>query len=170
MRESNLFFLWESELIQKLSFRRLATPRIDYPILRFEKPTPEESRRFHIKMKEGEKPLVIFLFLESFRAKNVGSLGCPLNLTPSFDKWSKEGILFSQFHSNGTLTSLSMVSSLFGILPMFRPHYLHPYLSIPFRGIPQILRENRYETGMILGGPESFQSWERFFKLNDSRR
>lgn len=164
-RDSNLFFLWETDLIKRVSFR--CHPRIGYPILRFEKPTLEENRRFHIKMKEREKPHVIFLFLESFRAKNVGCLGCPLNLTPSFDKWSKEGILFSQFHSNGILTSYSMISSLFGIFPMFRSCYLHPYLSIPFQGIPQILREYGYENGMILGGPESFQSWERFFKVND---
>lgn len=164
-RDSNLFFLWESDLIRRFSFRR--HPRIGYPILRSEKSTPDENRRFHIKMKEREKPHVIFLFLESFRAKNVGCLGCSLNLTPSFDKWSKEGILFSQFHSNGILTSYSMISSLFGIFPMFRSCYLHPYLSIPLRGIPQILRENGYENGMILGGPESFQSWERFFKVND---
>ena len=164
---SNLFFLWESDLIQANRHRTAFHPRNANPMPSSSTPTPKENRRFHVKLKAEEKPHVIFLFLESFRAKNVGCLGCPLGLSPSFDKWSNEGILFSQFHSNGILTSTAMISSLFGILPMFRPSYLRSYLSIPLRGIPQILKETGYENGMILGGPGSFQSWERFFETND---
>ncbi len=165
---SNVFFLWESDLLRALRFRSIrAAPQRASPTFRFRGPTPEENRRFTLEMKGGDRPHVIFLFLESFRAKNIGVLGSSFGLSPSFDKWSKEGILFSQFHSNGLLTSSAMISSLFGILPMFHPSYLRSYLNLPLRGIPQILREQGYENGMILGGSGSFQSWERFFEMND---
>ncbi len=162
---SNVFFLWESDLVRAFRFR--SPSQRASPTFRFRGPTSEENRRFTLEMEAGERPHVIFLFLESFRAKNIGALGGSLGLSPSFDKWSKEGILFSQFHSNGLLTSSAMISSLFGILPMFHPSYLRSYLNLPLRGIPQILREQGYENGMILGGPGSFQSWERFFEMND---
>jgi hypothetical protein len=163
---SNVFFLWESDLVRAFRFRSTSQCNA-YPTFRFNGPTSKENRRFTLEMEAGERPHVIFLFLESFRAKNIGALGGSFGLSPSFDKWSKEGILFSQFHSNGLLTSSAMISSLFGILPMFHPSYLRSYLTIPLRGIPQILREQGYENGMILGGPGSFQSWERFFEMND---
>ena len=110
---SNLVFLWESDLITAI--RRFAAchfQRREYTTPPSKTLTPEEKRRFHLKMKPGETPHVIFLFLESFRAKNVGSLGCPDSLSLAFDKWSKQGILFTQFHSNGLLTSTAMISSL----------------------------------------------------------
>jgi arylsulfatase A-like enzyme len=161
---SNLFFLWESDLLR--FFRSTPSQSVDAPSFRFENPTPEEKRRFTLEMRGAERPHVIFLFLESFRAKNIGALGGSPGFSPEFDKWSKEGILFSQFHSNGLLTSSAMISSLFGILPMFHPTYLRSYLPIPLRGIPQILQTQGYENGMILGGAGSFQSWERFFEKN----
>lgn len=48
----------------------------------------------------------------SFAGHYVGALGAPGNITPYFDKLSKEGLLFTQFFSNGTHTHQGMFATM----------------------------------------------------------
>jgi arylsulfatase A-like enzyme len=156
--KSNLFFLFERDFYQKKTIGKSSGSSLLRPGL-FEGPA-----RFQIDLKRKEKPHILFLFLESFRAKNVGCLGSKTPLTPGFDAWAKKGILFSSFQSNGLLTSMATIASLFGVLPAFVTSYFRYYLSIPLKGLPEILNENGYQNGLILGGQLDFQGWREFFE------
>ena len=50
---------------------------------------------FHIPAEDN--PHILFIVLESFRAKNVGCLGAKLPLSPHFDALAEKGILFYKF-------------------------------------------------------------------------
>ena len=64
---------------------------------------------------------MVVVLLESFAGHYVGALGAPGNITPYFDKLSKEGLLFTQFFSNGTHTHQGMFATMacFPNLPGF---------------------------------------------------
>ena len=61
--------------------------------------------------------------LESWSADNIESLGGLNGITPYFKALEKEGLLFTNFYSNGW-TSDQAMSSIFSSFPVF------PYVSI----------------------------------------
>lgn len=46
------------------------------------------------------RPNILFIFLESWSADNVASLGGIQGCTPRFDEWSKKGLLFTNAYAN----------------------------------------------------------------------
>lgn len=82
-------------------------------------------KQFEVAIDPDEKPHIVFLFLESFAAQAVNS---DQDAAPHFKRLSKEGILFSQFYSNGTLTYRALISGLFGMPPANTACGLAPYL------------------------------------------
>jgi phosphoglycerol transferase MdoB-like AlkP superfamily enzyme len=134
----------------------------NYPLLRFTKSFSGE-KLFDIKIEKEEKPHVIFLFLESFRAKNIGCLNSKESVTPQFDKLAKEGLLFPNFYSSGVLTDKAIISSLFGIPPIFRASFLSYYTTYPLIGIPHIAQNQGYRSTYIHNGHLSFDRQADFF-------
>ncbi len=122
------------------------------------------KKQFEIPLSLDEKPNVILLFLESFRAKNVGCLGAKLAASPQFDALAKKGILFSQFYANGLQTYRSFLSTFFGIPPHIETMSLKPYCSIPLLGLPEILKDNGYQTALMQGGNTLFDLTYPFFR------
>ena len=51
-----------------------------------------------------DKPHILFITLESFRAKNIGCMGAKLPLSPHFNELAKKGVLFTNYLSTGNLT------------------------------------------------------------------
>lgn len=111
-----------------------------------------------------DKPNIIFIFLESFRAKNVGCLGAKIPRSPHFDEWSKQGILFPNFHANGLQTFRAFISAYFGIPAYLRTASLKPFCSMSMVGLPQILKRNGYHPAVIQSGDISFDHLYPFFK------
>jgi hypothetical protein len=111
-----------------------------------------------------EKPNIIFIFLESFRAKNVGCLGAKIAASPHFDRWAKQGILFRNFHANGLQTFRAFISAYFGIPGHLRSASLKPFCSLSLYGLPQILKKNGYHPALIQSGDVSFDYLYPFFK------
>ncbi|PIS02712.1 MAG: hypothetical protein COT85_01390 [Chlamydiae bacterium CG10_big_fil_rev_8_21_14_0_10_42_34] len=124
-----------------------------YPLLR---KTTQYRGAKQVEITAPTKPHVIFLFLESFRAKNVGCLGATTKASPSFDALAKEGALFTQFYANGLQTYRALISSLFGIPAHLKTMSLHPFCSVPMIGLPSILKEQGYNTALIQGGSAAF--------------
>lgn len=112
-----------------------------------------------IQLGRGERPHIVFLFLESFPAKYVGS-----GITPHLDRWIQKGIYFSQFYSNGTLTYRAFLNGLFGIPPKNTSEGLSPYVDVPFRGIPEFLKSKGYKTAFHQSGSLSFDFQESFLQ------
>ena len=57
---------------------------------------------------------VVIIILESFRANEIGAYGSELGLTPNFDKYSKQGILFSRIFSSLFLSRVGLWAILCG--------------------------------------------------------
>lgn len=138
-----------------------STPNPKYPIFR-KTLAFQGKKQFDLTLKE--KPHLIFIVLESFRAKNIGCLGATLPLSPHFDALAKEGILFSQFHSASNLTSCCLIASLFGISPAPVHGHLGQYVNMPLHGLPKILSGSGYHSALIQGGHISFDHGAEFFQ------
>lgn len=132
-----------------------------YPLLR---KTVAYLGKKRIATVKQEKPHLIFLILESFRAKNVGSLGANVPLSPHFDRAAGEGALFTRFHSASNLTSCSSIASLFGIPPAPVHGNLGEYAELSLRGLPRILKEAGYHPALLQGGHVAFDHGPEFFQ------
>ena len=66
-------------------------------------------------VKEGLRPNVVFIQLESFAGFKTGILGNPLDPTPFFDGLCREGLFFDRFNVAMENTSRSMFATLFGV-------------------------------------------------------
>lgn len=69
------------------------------------------------------QPNIVFILLESWSADNIESLGGLDGITPNFKNLEKEGLLFTNFYSNGW-TSDQGISSIFSSFPVF------PYVAV----------------------------------------
>ncbi len=110
----------------------------------------------------SDQPHLIFLFIESFRAKNIGCLNGGEGASPQFDKLAREGILFTHFYANGTPTLKALISSLYGLFP--EEGYAALTRSFPLRGIPQLLRERGYQTGFFHNGDLRFDRQQELLR------
>jgi phosphoglycerol transferase MdoB-like AlkP superfamily enzyme len=117
-----------------------------------------------VMVKKGEKPHLIFLFLESFRTRNVGCLGGEWGVTPQFDRLAKEGILFSNFYANSVRTSRSVISSLYGVPSDVDASEVSVKVDMPLVGIPDLLNDFGYESTYLHNGPIHFENQDLFFK------
>jgi len=140
-------------------------PSSEYPLLKYTYGFNGE-KSFNLRVDEGERPHVIFLFLESFRAKNVGCLGAERGVTPHFDRLAKEGVLFQNFYANSVRTSRAVVSSLFGIPTDVDASEAAARVKFPFVGIPQLMQKTGYQTSYFHNGPLSFENQDLFFDLH----
>jgi len=122
------------------------------------------KKKIHIPLAHQEKPHIIFIFLESFRAKNVGALNAKIPASPHFDAWAKKGLFFRNFHTTGQQTFRAFISAYFGIPGHIQTSSLRPFCAQPLRGLPQILKEVGYKPALIQSGDVSFDYLHPFFQ------
>ena len=60
------------------------------------------------------RPNVLFIILESFTAKLVGSVGGEVGVTPNLDSLARTGVLFTHFYAAGDRSQKGLVSLLSG--------------------------------------------------------
>lgn len=123
------------------------------------------ERCLNIPIRKGEKPHLIFLFLESFPAKYVGT-----GATPQFDRLAKEGLFFSQIYANGTLTYRALLSGVFGQPAGSTAVGLSPYVNASFQGIPALLKRQGYRTAFHHNGSLRFDKQEPFLTKHFDER
>jgi phosphoglycerol transferase MdoB-like AlkP superfamily enzyme len=141
----------------------------------FERVSPEEypllkrtlgfhgEKTFDVRIGPGERPHVVFLFMESFRARDVGVLGGKHNVSPNFDKLSKQGVLFTNFYSNGVQTTRGLEAGLFGILPRFSVKAVQgANCDMPLIGVADLFRRRDYRTAYFYGGDLGFENQYEF--------
>jgi len=112
----------------------------------------------------GVKNVVVIL-MESFAGHFVGALGAPGNITPYFDKLSKEGLLFTQFFSNGTHTHQGMFATMacFPNLPGFEYLMQTPEGGHKFSGLPQLLSARQFDDVYVYNGDFAWDNQSGFF-------
>ncbi len=135
---------------------------LTHPLFKYTKGFYGEKQA-EVVIKTNEKPHIIFLFMESFRAKDVGVLGGKYKATPCFDKLSKEGVLFSRFYANSIKTSRVVTSSLFGIPSDISSFERSSELDMPFMSLADILSKEGYHNAYLHNGLLEFENQSSFF-------
>tara|TARA_Y100001933_G_scaffold252521_1_gene291612 strand:+ start:1218 stop:3077 length:1860 start_codon:yes stop_codon:yes gene_type:complete len=113
------------------------------------------------KILKDDQPNIVFILLESWSADIIESLGGIKSITPNFNKLEEQGLLFSNFYSNGW-KSEQAVSSIFSSFPVF------PYISIiketdKARKLPSINKSlKNYNSSFIFGGQLSYGNIKGF--------
>ena len=119
------------------------------------------SKVLPIKILKDDQPNIVFILLESWSADIIESLGGLKSITPNFNKLEEQGLLFSNFYSNGW-KSEQAVSSIFSSFPVF------PYISIiketdKARKLPSINKSlKNYNSSFIFGGQLSYGNIKGF--------
>jgi phosphoglycerol transferase MdoB-like AlkP superfamily enzyme len=101
----------------------------------------------------NKMPNIVFILLESWSADNIESLAGLKGITPHFNALEKEGLLFTDFYSNGWTSDQGM-SSIFSSFPVF------PYVAVinqtdKSRRLPCLnksLKEKGYHSSYFFGG------------------
>ncbi len=108
---------------------------------------------------------VVVILMESFAGRYVGALGSQDNITPNFDRLSKEGLLFTRFFSNGTRTHQGMFATMacFPNLPSFEYLMQSPEGSNKFSGLPQQLSSRGFDDIYVYNGDFAWDNQLGFF-------
>ncbi|RRV07307.1 LTA synthase family protein [Pseudomonas sp. v388] len=109
---------------------------------------------------------VVVILLESFAGHSVGALGSDSNITPYFDKLSREGLLFDHFFSAGTHTHQGMFATMacFPNLPGFEYLMRTPEGSNKLSGLPQLLSTGRnFNDVYVYNGNFAWDNQSGFF-------
>lgn len=125
----------------------------EYPMLRKHK--GEQS--------EGKAPNVVILIMESWSAHAVGALGSKYDVTPFFDKLSKEGFLFTNFYSVGQRSTDGAMSILYSFPSFSRLTTVgRVYEQNQMIGIGNILKQEGYSTIFICGAKRGSMGLDSF--------
>lgn len=122
------------------------------------------EKNFHIRLNNRRKPNIIFLFLESFRSKDVGSACGRKSVTPNFDSLSKEGILFENFYANSVKTSRALSSFLFGFPSDPSSFEISFKTKRNFISLAKILKDHQYKTAYVHNGDLEFENQKEFLQ------
>jgi phosphoglycerol transferase MdoB-like AlkP superfamily enzyme len=71
----------------------------------------EQSADDIFRLKPYEKPNIVLVMMESF-ASHIGALGDSPSLSPYFDEFSKNGILFTSFYANSIGSGRALISTV----------------------------------------------------------
>lgn len=117
------------------------------------------------KLSSIEKPNILFVFLESWGADVVGSLGGQTNVTPGFDLLTKEGLLFSKFYSTGFRTEQGLMATLSGFPAQAQTYPMEDMDR--FENYPNLIRELSsvgFYTSYFTGGNPQFANTDVFLQ------
>jgi len=108
-------------------------------------------------------PNVLFLILESFSAYLIGPLGGDSLVTPNFNRYVKEGMLFTEFYASGTRTDKAMPAILNGYPAQPAQSIIkEPKKSQSLPGIVRILTQKGYRSAFWYGGEINFANFNSF--------
>jgi phosphoglycerol transferase MdoB-like AlkP superfamily enzyme len=115
------------------------------------------------KVLNTTRPDVIIIVLESFSGYLIGPLGGDSLVTPNFNRYVKEGILFSNFYASGTRTDKAMPAILDGYPAQPAQSIIkEPKKSQSLPSLVKILVENGYHSSFWYGGEINFANFNSF--------
>ena len=137
----------------------------EYPLLKhtdgFTGPT-----HFDVAEPDERPPHIVLLFMESFRAADVGALGAAHepSASPVFDRLAEDGVLYTAFYGNGVQTTRAVVAALFGIPPRFtRRAVQSDDVEYPITSVQDVLAAAGYRVAYFHNGPLDFERKTEFF-------
>ena len=112
-----------------------------------------------------EKPNVILIVWESLSAKVVGSLNGEKGVTPNLNRLSKEGILFTNFYSNGDRTDKGIPAILSGYYPQPSIRIMRmPNKTRNLPMLPKAMKKLGYKTSFYYGGDLNFGNMNTYLR------
>jgi phosphoglycerol transferase MdoB-like AlkP superfamily enzyme len=109
------------------------------------------------------RPNIILIVLESFSGYLIGPLGGDSLVTPNFNRYCREGILFSGFYASGTRTDKAMPAILDGYPAQPAQSIIkEPKKSQSLPSLVKILIENGYNSSFWYGGEINFANFNSF--------
>ncbi|KJR40153.1 arylsulfatase [Candidatus Magnetoovum chiemensis] len=138
----------------------------NYPLMKYNTSfSKTQNRRDISALTKDKKPNIFILFMESMRAKEIGTYGAKEELTPTFDKLAQKGWLWENFYANGVQTPRGALAALASVYPTFDPTPIaRSNPSMPLLGLGTILKNNGYETEFQHNGSIAFDNKIPFFK------
>ena len=118
---------------------------------------------------KNEKKLnVVVVLMESWSQYGIKSIGGKKELTPNFDKLSKEGILFSDFYAAGGRSNRGIASVNISYPSPLDESVTKDTISSQekFLSIANILKERNYSTHFVYGGDPHFDNMDGFLRIN----
>jgi phosphoglycerol transferase MdoB-like AlkP superfamily enzyme len=115
------------------------------------------------KVLNTSRPNVMIIILESFSGYLIGDLGGDSLVTPNFNRYSKEGILFSNFYASGTRTDKAIPAILDGYPALPALSIIkEPKKSQTLPNIVKMLIDQGYNSSFWYGGEINFANFNSF--------
>lgn len=117
-----------------------------------------------IQVLNTNRPDILIIVLESFTAKAIGCLGGLPGITPNFDRYAKEGLLFTNTYSSGDRSDKGLVAilSAYPALPSLSIiKYPKKTQNLPY--LSKDLKKLGYHSTFIHGGDVDFANMRSYF-------
>jgi phosphoglycerol transferase MdoB-like AlkP superfamily enzyme len=116
-----------------------------------------------VKVLNTNKPDILIIVLESFSSYLIGPLGGDPLVTPNFNRYINEGILFSNFYASGNRTDKAMPAILDGYPAQPAQSIIkEPKKSQTLPSLVKILNEQGYRSSFWYGGEINFANFNSF--------
>lgn len=116
-----------------------------------------------LKVLNTANPNVILIVLESFSGYLIGPLGGDSLVTPNFNRYAREGILFSEFYASGTRTDKALPAILSGYPAQPAQSIIkEPKKSQSLPNFVRILMDNGYKSSFWYGGEINFANFNSY--------
>ena len=111
---------------------------------------------------------IVIIILEGFAGQYVGALGSDYNVTPEFDRISKNGVLFSRMFSAGTRTNRGVAASLlsFPPIPKYNSIQKDNFSTNEFSSLANILKQRNYKNKFFSGSSLNYHNRYNFMSSN----
>ncbi len=111
---------------------------------------------------------IVLIILEGFASQYVGAFGSDYNVTPEFDKLSKNGVLFSRMFSAGTRTNRGVAASVlsFPPIPKYNSIQKDNFSTNEFSSLANILKQRNYKNKFFSGSSLNYHNRYNFMSSN----
>ncbi len=115
------------------------------------------------KLLNNPKPNILFIILESFGSALIGPLGGDSLATPNFNRYIREGVLFTNFYASGNRTDKAMPAILNGYPAQPAVSIMkEPKKTQTLPGIVKTMNGLGYESEFWYGGEINFANFNSF--------
>ncbi len=130
---------FQNEIYERISAK--------YPLMKRTKGFTGE-KNFEVEIDKNNLPHVIIILVESFRSLNLVNVGFQYpQIGKCFNELTKEGVLFTDFYSNGTHSPRSLVATLCGLQPLYKSRTIqNHFYDMQLKSLPEIFKEIGYQT------------------------
>lgn len=110
-----------------------------------------------VQLLNGKQPNIVLIILESWTAQAIEPLGGVSGVTPAFNRWAAEGILFTNFYANGDRTDKALAAIFGGCIPLPRHSPLQNITKLTrYPALWRDLKAAGYHTAFYYGGDINF--------------